>query len=525
MKKNQNTENKLLSGALSLTISALIVKFLGLIYKVPLSYILSDEGMGYFNSAYTVYTFFYIICTAGIPKAISILTSEAESEGNSERVNLIYRTAFNMFFIFGIITTVLFILLASPISHAIGNRGAFLTILAISPSIMFVCASGVIRGYFNGRLNLLPIAISEVISGASRLLLGLLFAWFGSLFNYDLAELSALTILGTTLGSFFGFIYLLIYKKIEKNAFNNEQNLKERKISKKILCEIFKIAIPITLTSAIGSISNVIDLGIIMKRLLSAGYTELQASILYGNYTTLAIPMLNLVATLIAPASAILLPIVSNSSVKNNKKLLGGKLSTTSKIICFVSIPISFLFMFRAKEILSIIFEDSSAVMSAPLLQLLAPGIIVMSFLTIINTVLEGLGKTNIPLIALSIGIVVKIIVSYILIGVGDFGVMGAPIGTISSYLVSFLISAYYLCVKLKIKIEILPHFLPVTLASVCSIIILNCIRMFFVKENVVFYLFELTLFSILYLIFLFIFKFFTYKNILNLAKYTKKEY
>ena len=77
----EKEKNKLISGALILTVSGIIVKFLGFIYKIPLSYILSDEGMGYFNSAYTVYTFFYIVCTAGVPKAISILVAEAESEG------------------------------------------------------------------------------------------------------------------------------------------------------------------------------------------------------------------------------------------------------------------------------------------------------------------------------------------------------------------------------------------------------------------------------------------------------------
>ena len=86
MDKERNYGNNVIKGALSLTISTLIVKFLGLIYKVPLSYILSDEGMGYFNSAYTVYTFFYIICTAGVPKAISILTAKAEEDGKRESV-------------------------------------------------------------------------------------------------------------------------------------------------------------------------------------------------------------------------------------------------------------------------------------------------------------------------------------------------------------------------------------------------------------------------------------------------------
>ena len=95
MQEKESSANNIIRGALSLTVSGFIVKVIGLVFKVPLSYILSDEGMGFFNSAYTVYTFFYIICTAGIPKAISILIAGAEGETNNRKE--VYKTAFYVF--------------------------------------------------------------------------------------------------------------------------------------------------------------------------------------------------------------------------------------------------------------------------------------------------------------------------------------------------------------------------------------------------------------------------------------------
>ena len=195
MKKTNSYGKQLLGGTVLLMLSGIIVKALGLIYKIPLSYILSDEGMGYFNSAYTVYTFFYVICTAGIPKAISILISESEGEGNSKLVNSIYRVAFRVFGILGIIITLLFLLFSKPISAVIGNGNSLFSMIAIAPSVAFVCAAGVIRGYFNGIMSFVPIAVSEAISGASRLVLGLLFAIVGNRMGYDLSVVSALTIL------------------------------------------------------------------------------------------------------------------------------------------------------------------------------------------------------------------------------------------------------------------------------------------------------------------------------------------
>lgn len=519
MEKNKN---KLIGGALLLTFSGIIVKLLGLIYKVPLSYILSDEGMGYFNSAYTVYTFFYIICTAGVPKAISILVSEAESEGNISGVRKIYITAFNLFFIFGILITAVFFFCAPYISNLIGNKDAILTMLSIAPSIMFVCASGVIRGYFNGILNLVPIAISEVISGVFRLVLGLLFAALGNRMNLDLHIISAITMLGTTIASFLGFVYLLLYKKPQILQVKTKQ--KTKNVSFKISAKIIKLALPITLTSAIASISGLIDLTIIMRSLAESGYTDLQSGILYGNYTTLAVPMLNLIATLIAPICTIILPLVSKSSIKNDVNSLSKNVSVAIKIICFITVPISCLFFCNPCVILSIIFEDSSAVMAAPLLKILAPGVFFMCLGTVINTVLEGIGKTKIPLISLSIGSIVKFAVSFILIRKIEFGILGAPIGTTISYFVSFIISICYLSVKLKVKIKFFIPMFSVIFASLASLLISGLIISLFSTSGIFIMIFYLIIFAVMYVVLLLFLKFYTPKNILILAKYTKNK-
>lgn len=523
MNNKQNYGKSVIEGALSLTISSLVVKLLGLFYKIPLSYMLSDEGMGYFNSAYTVYTFFYIICTAGVPKAISILTSQAEGEGDKTRVRNIYRTAFNMFFTFGILITAVFFFAASPLSSLIGNSGSYFTMIAIAPSILFTCASGVIRGYFNGSLSFIPIAVSEVISGASKLVLGLLFAMLGHRMGCDLTLLSAFTITGTTFGSFFGYLYLLICKNKEKDRVVLRQKTKTVFFSSKIAKSICKIAIPITLTSAIGSISGIIDLTIIMKRLADAGYTELQAGIFYGNYTTLAIPMLNLISTLIAPLSAVLLPLVSKNSIKNDKIQLSERISFTVKILCFISIPISVLFLIRPKELLSILFEDASAVMAAPLLSMLAPGIIFMCLLTVINTALEGTGKTKIPLISLLVGSIVKFVISYTLIGNSEIGILGAPIGTTVSYFVSFCISAYYILAVQKVKISFISSIIPVLLSSIIAGVACTALMSLLNISNIWIYSLDIAVFALIYMILLSIMRFYSFRNLLNLAKYTKK--
>ncbi len=523
MKRLKTREGSVISGALSLTFSALIVKAIGLIYKIPLSYILTDEGMGYFNSAYTVYTFFYIISTAGVPKAISIMTAEAESAGNFERVLSIYKTATKIFVTFGAIVTLIFALSAEWLSSLIGNSGAYMTMLSIAPSIFFISASGVIRGYFVGRLRFFPIAVSELITSVGRLLLGLLLAYFAKRVGYGLGAISAFTMLGTTLGAVLGFIYLVLCSKRDNKKDKTGQSIKKGRFNLDIARSLIKISIPITLTAAVGTVSSLIDLLVIMRGLRGGGYSELQTSILYGNYTTLAVPMLNLVGTLIAPISMVLLPIISKNGKHYDSNVLSEKLSLSMTVVLFFAIPLTLLFIFRPYEILSILFEDSSAALASPTLIILAPGILAMALLSLINTSLEGIGKTKIPLISLIFGSLIKLAITAVLISGGGLGILGAPLGTTVSYFASLAFSAIYVTGICKVKFKLFKPLGTILFSSFFALLIST-----FIKEkmpiNSFFYVFELGFFSLIYLLIFAIINFKSIKCKIYVSNCTKKQ-
>jgi len=326
MEKEYSKKTSIVSSALILTLSTIIVKVIGLVYKIPLSYLLTDEGMSYFNSAYTVYTFFFIICTAGVPKAISILISDVKVRASLNEENKIYKTALISFSIIGVLSSTILFVFSPYIAKYVGNSGIIPSLITISPSLAFVAASGVIRGYFNGRMDMLPIALSEIISGVFKLVFGILFAIIASKLEADLITISSATILGTSLGSIASCVYLICYKN---RHYKNKENVLLHKciFSFSILKKIFIIVIPLMAASAVGSMSNIIDLFVINKRLREIGYSELQANTIFGNYTTNVIPMLNLVSALIAPFSAVLLPIISRE--RDNAHEVRKNLETT----------------------------------------------------------------------------------------------------------------------------------------------------------------------------------------------------
>ena len=516
-------EDSIFSGALSLTFSTLVVKFLGLIYKLPLAGILGDEGMGYFNSAYTIYAFFYLLCTAGVPKAIMILISDAKARDNSNLAREIVTVAFRMFITIGIILTILFTIMSAPFAKLIGSRNSAYTMIAIAPTILIASISGVIRGLLSASMMLSDIAISGVIEGVGKLGFGLVFAMLADRQNLPLHIISAMTIFGITIGSLLGLIYLFIRYKTKIS--NEKAGQSERFDKKQIRKSILSISVPITISAAILSISGVIDLGLIMRSLESIGYTEIESSALYGNYTTLAVPMFNLALSLISPISTATLPAITTAYAKKDKALMAETEKNAIDMTSLIAAPIVVGLLIFSKEILTMLFKNSNIDIGAPLLIILTPAIIFSSLLMMINSILESYGYVKAPMISMLFGGVAKIFASYILIRNSNFGIKGAPLGTVISYCIALIVSLIIYSKKTNCSINLIRPFIHFYLPSFVIIVFAKLLyKALFVHFGLVFSLIlSIVLVGILYSFYILITVKSNKSKVLNLAKYTKK--
>ncbi len=516
---NEKNQESFINGTIWLSISAIILKIIGLIYKIPISYLLDDEGMGIFNSAYTVYTFFYIIGSAGIPKGIAILTSKFEAEKKGSSI-VIYRTAFFVIGIAAILLTVLFFVLSGPLSYVIGNKASMLSMLCISPTILFVTLSGVLRGYFSGKMKFSEIAISELISGISKLLLGLLFAFYAIKSNFNLEIVCALSILGITFGAFFGFIYLYVSNKRYDLVKSDS-----KKIELRYMKDILWLAAPITFSAALGSAVNILDLSMIIKGLTNSGYSDSVATSLYGNYTTLTVPMIGVVTSLINPISMSVQPLLTKNFFEKDNVALSVNINSCFEIISFISLPCFVGFSFFSCEILSIIFEYESAVLAAPMLTAIAPSLLFIGILTVINTAFEADRMVGIPMISLGVGAIVKLIFGGFLTYRGSLGILSAPIGTVISYFVSLIISFVMFKRIKKIKIFPLKHTLKYLSFSLLAAVPLLLFKylMGIAFENKILNAIIVLLYGLLYIVFSLIFSKNARKNVLKFVKMHKK--
>ena len=522
MKQKNKTMQNLLGGTISLTVATVMVKFLGLIYKMPISQFLGDEGMGYFNSAYTIYSFFYLLCSAGVPKAIMILVCDSLASKNKMLEGQILKTALRFFSITGLAASASFALFSEYLAKLIGNNNASLTMLFISPSIFFVSLSGVIKGYISAHSKLIDVAASQIIEGVGKLAFGLLFAWYGYSINLPVFSLSALSVLGVTLGSFASLIFLSVrYKILYKRDKSKQNTTKEG--NREVLKKILSISLPITVSSALLSLTGIIDLGLIMRMLAKIGYSESEASSLYGNYTTLAVPMFNLVISLLAPISIAYLPIFSKEIHEKNDKQLKAYEAESFGIVSLICAPCAVGFSIYGKEILYMLFPGCSADIGGAMLCLLCPAMVLYSLLLIVNTLHEASGSVKVPMLSMVIGSGIKILLSYILISDPKFGISGAPIGTTLSYCVSLIISTLiYIKVVSRTPCIKLSAILPYIIAIMSAILSRSVYNVFTTNTNEsLSLLLSLTIYGILYIV---VYLFYGIRfggKIIKLAKYT----
>lgn len=481
--KNKNTqpENRLLlSGVLVLTIASILGKIFGFIYKVPLNNILGDE-MANVNAAYAIYTTLYMISTAGIPVAVSVLISENRAKGKLRQISSIYRVSMLTLALVGFVCTIIMIFASGPISQKNSGGDAFLCMLAISPALIFVALSSVYRGYFQGFGIMKPTAISQLIESFGKMVVGLLLAYL-CVGRLRLAKnvAAAMSIFGVTVGIAAGTIYLMIAKHYySKNGLltsdlANVESVgdgEQTRDSKSILKNLLMIAFPIAVSSAVMSLSSLVD-SQMMRPLLENYYDNTEiAKAVYSDYSTGAVTMFNMPLVLISPIACAIVPFITSAIAAHRINDANKIMESSLRMTAIVALPCAFGMAALSKPILALVFRGDADMTenAGALLSVLSLSIFLVGMLSVTNAVLQSHHLQNLPIFSMAAGLFVKTVSSYFIIS--KLGELGAPISTFLFYLTVVIFNFIFLVKYVKLK----PNFAktiirPMFSALVCSL-------------------------------------------------------
>ena len=463
MEIKSERKGRLLNGVVLLTASTLICKVIGLLFKIPIIGIVGIDGMAYFSAAYNVYMLLNSVSAAGLPVALSILISKNISEGKNANASKIFSVSITIFAALGVLCSVILFVFADIYSELIGINEASWAVKAISPTLFFICLSGGIRGYFQGFKVMVPTAVSQLLESIGKLVLGISFALFVINRGGNPSATAAAAVSGLSVGVLLSLIYLMVHLVVfNRKSFNTGaccSNDTTDKVSR-IARSLFYIAFPITISSCITSLTGIADTALITNRLIDSGFSNDAAVTLYSSYINLAIHLFNLPPALIAPIAISLVPSLTSTVTIGNVKVSERIFASSVRLCNLLAIPASVGLAVFAKPILLLIYpgEREACTFAAPLLTVLSIAIVFSCLITVLNAVLQAYMKPVLPIIAMVIGAIVKIITEYILVG-SDLGVMGAPISTIACTLTIFWVDLTFVTVYTSHRIAFKPIF------------------------------------------------------------------
>ena len=435
--------SKLMQGATILAIAGVMCKVLGGIFRIPLTNMIGAEGQSYYGAAYPVYQLFYTIATAGFPVAISRMVSERVARNDYINADKSFKIALQTCFGISAIVFAICCFGADQISDFVGNPGAAASIRAISIALLFTPFTASLRGYFQGLQIMTPSAVSQVAEQFIRVCAGLLLAYMFFRSNLELAAA------GATFGASAGMIaamivlYFMYYRFRHQRRENAAQSAVVNETTKDRFKELIEIVIPITIGSSIMPLMMTIDLAVIMRRLQATGWSLSMSKTLYGLISGYCDPLVNLPVVFIDAITISLIPAVTRAFTLKLKKDLDGNVKTGLKTMMIIAYPCAVGLIVLAGPILHLLYptKPDEAEMAIITLQILSLGIVTLSAMRTLSASLQGIGKMTLPVVNLGIGAVIKIILTYILVGIPSLNVNGAAIGTVIAYMTAALLN------------------------------------------------------------------------------------
>ena len=458
-KPSKSRHSDALAGAAILTLSALVVKVIGLLYRIPMLDRLGTEGMGYFNTALELYALLCALSTAGLPVAMSVLISDTRHRdmplaARRLGVRRIFSVALVTFMVVGCVGSVLLALFARPLAALLGNPAAASAMVAIAPTVLLICLSSAMRGYFQGKGNMIPTAISQVVESAGKLAFGLLLASRARARGEDLPGVAAAAVLGLTIGTLLSLGYLALHKALEgrrapvaparltadgllagencaiETACSSEDAAAACPSRRAVFRALMRTALPVTMGAALLSLCRVADLAIILRRLAALGVDSVRANQLYGAYSTLALPLFHLLPTLATSVSVSSIPALAaaladsqtpQNSDEDHEKHSPRQIATRALgVTLYLAVPAALGLATLSREVLSLLFpaQPVAVAEAAPLLSLLALSVPAACLVTVTGGMLQAAGHPAAPIRALLISTALRLPLLGLLLGV-----------------------------------------------------------------------------------------------------------
>lgn len=394
-----------------LAAAAVITKVIGVVYRIPLTNLLGDEGNGFYGYAYQVYAFALMISSLSLPTAVSKIVSMRVSVGERRNAFRAFICSLVFAIAVGLIIAIAIFFGAGAISeHVMKAPLSVYALKVLAPGLFIVAVMAVLRGYFQGLGTMMPTAISQVIEQIINAVVSIIGASVlfgigtraGEKAGEELlgpAYGAAGGTLGTVMGALAGLLFLLfvlwIFSGTIKKQLRRDHSKKKEAYSH-ILKALLLTAIPVIFSTAIYNINQIIDLTVFNHIMSWQGFSEQEYMALQGIYTGKYDPLINVPLSIPSAVSASIVPTLTAAVMNRQRKKVHYQIDQTLRIATIITIPSAVGIAVLASPLMVLLYNDSSAT-PANLLMLGAIVIVLYGWSSITNSVLHGLNYMSSP--------------------------------------------------------------------------------------------------------------------------------
>lgn len=465
--KIKENRGSFISQAMVLMVAGIISRILGFLYRLPLTTMLGDVGIGIYGAGYNFYMFLLIMSSAGLPAAISKMVSERTAQKRYADAHNVFRVALLFAVISGSIGSLILFVFAKPLSVLVNIPESAYSIIALSPTLLIVAVMSVYRGYFQGLGTTVPTAISQVIEQIFNAFFTVYLAYIflGRGLPFASAGGTAATGIGAVAGLIFIVAcYAVVRKDIHGRVTRSRQLNGKLEARSGIAVVLIKTAFPIIIGTAILSITNIADAGMVTSILIASGIGETRAKGLYGQLTGKYVTLTTLPVSFATALATAAIPAIAAAMQDNNPDNVKRKVDLALRTTMLIAFPCAVGIGVLGDQILSLLWPTVDG--GGMLLRAGSMSIVFLSLAQICTGALQGINKVYVPVIAAGIGATVKIALNYLLIPIPSINVVGAVLSTNACYLVAGTINFFFLVKFSKIVPDYLNIFVKPLISS-----------------------------------------------------------
>lgn len=440
---NYSKKHQFLFQGSILALAGIIVRLIGLVYRIPMIAIIGTKGNGYYTSAYSVYSLFLILSSYSFPTAISKIISQRLANGRFKDVKNVIREAFVLAFFIGLIMFMIMYFGAPGIAAAFRKPLLVFALKALAPTLFIMAFLGVFRGIFQGMGNMIPTAISQIFEQILNAITSIVFAIVlfnrGKIANliyasdeYTYAFGAEGGAIGTGIGAFTAlvvlfYMFLSLLSKRKKYLNDNNNYVPESKSA--IYGVLFATIMPVIISSTIYNVTSVID-DLLFSNILTFINSNENIVVLWGIYGQYHL-LFNIPVAISNSLTSSIIPSISKSAAVKDVKEVVLKVKYSVKYTMLIVIP-SFIGLYiLAEPICRILFNSESVDMLIKVLKMGSIAVVFFSYSTVTNGILQGLGLFNKPVKNGITALVIHIIATIILVGVFKLSLYGIIIALI----------------------------------------------------------------------------------------------